>query len=145
MPPNSSKAGPECPKIQSQIRCVVYEAITIKNAFQLRQSPISCGWLSAGKRRTRWKHAFISRASCLSMLNRLSLCMCGLTQTKQETVGKRHFGKIKFFNCLFGRHLRFQPQEFSPKMGGLRTYGRSTIINDYDFPSSDMSSKALPN
>jgi len=69
----SSKAHSKCLKMQSQIRCVVYEAITIKNACQLRQSPISCGRLSAGKRRTRWKHAFISRASCLSMLNGLFL------------------------------------------------------------------------
>jgi len=38
-----SKARPKCLKIQSQIRCVGYEAITIKNASQLRQSPILCG------------------------------------------------------------------------------------------------------
>jgi len=33
VPPNCPKAEPECLKIKSQIRCVVYEAITIKNAF----------------------------------------------------------------------------------------------------------------
>jgi len=55
------------------------------------------------------------------------------------------FGKIIFFNRLRCNHLCSQPQEFSLKIGGLRTYGRETIINDYDFPSSDMSPKALPN